>query len=171
MPETSSRSRGSLLGHRNCCGRKQGFLKERELGGIPGPILRIEIKQICRRNRIRDKHLSESGQTESSYAEIFSERPTQWELRAAQTAGPAQFHNKDRALSQSRIPVNESCSHIIILRELGVYINASQSIVQRAPDHDARKCRIPLADSGHQLTKKMFLFLLMLLLYMYYVFV
>ena len=44
-----------------------------ELGGIPGPILRIEIEQICRRDevsRIRDKNLSESGQTQSSYAEI-----------------------------------------------------------------------------------------------------
>ena len=112
MPETSSRSRGFLLGHRilavtqamlrfpgpeiirrpplpehqifsrpasYCSGRKQGFLRERELGGIPGPILRIEIKQIYRRDevsRIRDKNLSESGQTQSSYAEIFSERPT-----------------------------------------------------------------------------------------------
>ena len=64
-------------------------MKERVLGGIPGPILRIEIKQICRRNRIHDKILSESGQTESSYAEICSERPTQWELRAAQPAGQA----------------------------------------------------------------------------------
>ena len=43
------------------------------LGGVPGPILQIEIKQICRRDevsRIRDKNLSESGQTQSSYAEI-----------------------------------------------------------------------------------------------------
>ena len=71
---------------------KQEFLEGRELGGIPGPIPRIEIKQICRRDevsRISDKNLSDSGQTYSAYAEIFSETPTQWIGRARQaSAGP-----------------------------------------------------------------------------------
>ena len=101
------------------CETKQVSMGGEELGGIPGPILRIEIEQICRRDevsRIRDKNLSESGQTQSSYAEIDIGReanpvrtPSSSNSRTSWRRAPngsRKFLNTYRALSQIRISEN-----------------------------------------------------------------